>query len=82
MTPTISVRSLTHSFEVNGKLLPVLSGVSMEIQQGSFISVIGPSGCGKTTLLKIIGGLLDAESGSVTIEGAPPLESRRRKLER
>ncbi|MDA0770375.1 MAG: ABC transporter ATP-binding protein [Chloroflexi bacterium] len=79
MTPTISVNSLSHSFEVNGKTLPVLSNISLEIQQGSFISVIGPSGCGKTTLLKLIGGLLDAESGSVTIEGAPPQEAQRRK---
>lgn len=75
----ISVKSLTHSFEVNGAILPVLSDVNLEVQRGAFISVIGPSGCGKTTLLKAIGGLLDADSGSVTIDGEPPVVAQRNK---
>ena len=83
MKPTISVKSLSHSFRVNdslnGATLRVLSNISLEVGQGSFISIIGPSGCGKTTLLKLIGGLLEPDSGSVTIDGAPPREAQRRK---
>jgi NitT/TauT family transport system ATP-binding protein len=38
------------------------------VRQGEFFSIIGPSGCGKSTLLRIIGGLVPATSGEVTIE--------------
>ena len=48
-----------------------LSGITLDVAEGEFISVMGPSGCGKSTLLNIIG-LLDAPStGSVRINGAP-----------
>ncbi|HRW94077.1 MAG TPA: ABC transporter ATP-binding protein, partial [Thermotogota bacterium] len=38
--------------------LPVLEGVSLEVQPGQNVAVVGPSGCGKTTLLRLIAGLL------------------------
>jgi len=48
-----------------------LSGITLDVAEGEFISVMGPSGCGKSTLLNIIG-LLDAPSkGRVQINGAP-----------
>jgi putative ABC transport system ATP-binding protein len=48
-----------------------LSGISLEVAEGEFVSVMGPSGCGKSTLLNIIG-LLDVPSqGSVQINGSP-----------
>lgn len=50
---------------------PVLADLSLEISQGSFVSVIGPSGCGKTTFLRILGGLTDADRGEVTVGGEP-----------
>lgn len=50
---------------------PVLSGVDMEIADGSSVAIVGPSGSGKTTLLSIIGGLLTPTYGSVTIDGEP-----------
>lgn len=55
----------------NPETIPVyaLNGVNLEIQQGEFTAIIGPSGSGKTTLLNIIGGLDNASSGSVLIEG-------------
>ena len=48
-----------------------LSGITLDVAEGEFVSVMGPSGCGKSTLLNIIG-LLDAPSGgTVQINGAP-----------
>jgi NitT/TauT family transport system ATP-binding protein len=41
--------------------------VSLSVQAGEFFSIIGPSGCGKSTLLRVIGGLLPASAGEVTV---------------
>jgi iron(III) transport system ATP-binding protein len=46
-----------------------LSNISVGIKQGEFVSVLGPSGCGKTTLLRVIAGLEEQNSGSVWIGG-------------
>lgn len=48
---------------------PVLKGVSLEIDDGEFLSLVGPSGCGKSTLLRIIAGLEEQTSGSIKIGG-------------
>ncbi|APX23611.1 MAG: ABC transporter ATP-binding protein [Rhodobacteraceae bacterium] len=45
----------------------ILKGVSLEIADGEFLSLVGPSGCGKSTLLRIIAGLESQTSGSVRI---------------
>jgi NitT/TauT family transport system ATP-binding protein len=45
--------------------------VSLQIGKGEFVALLGPSGCGKSTLLNVIGGLLDATSGTVTVGGTP-----------
>lgn len=52
----------------NGEMI-ALNGVSLDIKDKEFVSVVGPSGCGKSTLLNIIAGLLDATSGSVSVDG-------------
>jgi ABC-type sugar transport system ATPase subunit len=46
----------------------VLQGIHMSIQQGHTLSILGKSGCGKTTLLKILAGLIPADSGKVLLE--------------
>ena len=48
---------------------PVLGGVSMDVADGEFISLVGPSGCGKSTLLRIIAGLEHPDAGHITIGG-------------
>ena len=52
--------------------LEVLHGVTMTVERGEIVSIVGASGAGKTTLLQIIGTLMDADSGSVTIDGVSP----------
>jgi ABC-type Fe3+/spermidine/putrescine transport system ATPase subunit len=46
---------------------PVLHGVSLEVKDGEFVSLLGPSGCGKTTSLNIVAGFVAADSGRVMI---------------
>ena len=47
----------------------VLKKVSFEVKDGEFLSILGPSGCGKTTLLRILIGLLDPDTGTITKDG-------------
>jgi NitT/TauT family transport system ATP-binding protein len=49
----------------------VVDGVSLDVRQGEFVSIIGPSGCGKTTLLNIVGGFVQPTRGRVLLDGAP-----------
>ncbi len=48
--------------------MEVLKGINMEVKAGELVSLMGPSGCGKSTLLNIIGGLLEADSGEITLD--------------
>ena len=59
-----------------GKEVEALRRVSIDIQKGEFVSLLGPSGCGKTTLLRIIADLLEPTSGTVSISGQTPRETR------
>lgn len=47
----------------------ILQEISLDIADGAFVSLLGASGCGKSTLLKCIAGLLEAEKGSIRIDG-------------
>ena len=51
--------------------LVALDRVSLTVRDHEFLSIIGPSGCGKTTLLRMIGGLIPAEAGTIVINGVP-----------
>ncbi len=48
----------------------VIKGVDLSVEPGEFCVFVGPSGCGKSTLLRMIAGLEDVTSGSVTLDGA------------
>src|SRR5687767_3942620 len=49
---------------------PILTGVSVEVRQGTFTGILGPNGSGKTTLLKILSGTLRPDRGGVTLDGS------------
>ena len=64
----IEIQNLNFSFNSQ----PVLQNVNLSIKRGDFIAMIGPNGGGKTTLLKLMLGLLKADSGDVRILSKPP----------
>ena len=61
----IVIKNLNKSFGSK----QVLKNLNFEIKDGEFISVLGPSGCGKTTLLRILIGLENADSGEILKDG-------------
>ena len=69
----IDVRDVSHSFVTRSGservTTKVFEGLSLEVPEVQFVSVVGASGCGKTTLLRMIAGLLEPESGEVRVQG-------------
>jgi ABC-type sugar transport system ATPase subunit len=53
-----------------------LNDLSLTLRDGETLSILGPSGCGKTTLLKVIAGLIQPDSGQVLFDGVPLEETR------
>ena len=50
--------------------VPAITDISITCEPGEFVVVVGPSGCGKSTLLNVVAGMVTAERGSVTLDGA------------
>lgn len=67
--PAVICRNITKDFGAGDNRIPVLRGVHFEVPLGELTLLVGPSGCGKTTLLSVIAGLLNANTGSVTVLG-------------
>ena len=74
--PVIHARELSLTFKTNDGPVHALSNVSLDINQGDFVSFIGPSGCGKTTFLRVIADLETPTGGVVTVNGLLPGEAR------
>ncbi len=60
----IEMENITKAFELNGKSIPILKGISLFIGKGEFVSIMGPSGSGKSTLSSLLGCLATPSSGS------------------
>lgn len=74
------VENVTKEYRTPSGALPILSGVSLELERGDAVAVMGPSGSGKSTLLYILGALEPPTSGSVTLDGQNPFELGERRL--
>ena len=64
----IHLKNINQTYD-NGTKLHVLKGVSLDINEGEFVSIMGASGSGKSTLLNIMGILDNYDSGDYTIDG-------------
>lgn len=63
----IELNNISYSYHnLNGET-PALQDLSFGVKEGEFVAIVGPSGCGKSTLLSLIAGLLQPESGTITI---------------
>ena len=69
--PLLAVNHVSKRFGSGETGVVAVDDVSFDVAAGEFVSVIGPSGCGKSTLFHIIGGLQQASTGQVTVEGTP-----------
>lgn len=69
---TISVQNLIKDFSrADGTTLQVVGGLTFEVQEGEFVSILGPSGCGKSTLLSILAGIESPTGGEIRLDGEP-----------
>lgn len=66
----VEIRNVTKSFHRDAERLDVFSGLTMDIEQGTFTALMGPSGSGKSTLLNLIAGLDRPSGGEVRVGGA------------
>ena len=70
---SVRVEAVSKSFRLKrGASVQAIKRVDLEIAEGEFVALIGPSGSGKSTILRMIAGLDEPTSGSVTIAGEHP----------
>ncbi len=71
MTPVLSIQSISRSFYGRGRTVQALTGISLDLEAGEFLTIVGPSGCGKSTLLNLVSGLMPPSDGTIVYKGHP-----------
>ncbi|MCY4459849.1 MAG: ABC transporter ATP-binding protein [Albidovulum sp.] len=72
LVPHIRLRGVSKVLRTErGAEITALTGIDLDIDNGSFVAVVGPSGCGKTTLLNQIAGLAEPTEGEISVRGRP-----------
>jgi len=80
MSTLVAVENVSKIYTLGKAEVPALTGVSLEIHRGEFLSIAGPSGSGKTTLLNLIGCVDTPSGGRVTVDGKDTKELTERAL--
>ena len=65
----VTVRDLHKHYTMGGKVIPVLTGVDLDLGKGETVAIVGPSGVGKSTLLHLLGALDRPTKGEITFDG-------------
>jgi NitT/TauT family transport system ATP-binding protein len=74
----IVIDRVTKRFAIDKREVTALDRISLDLASGGFYALIGPSGCGKSTLLRLVADILAPTAGTITIDGHPPTEARKR----
>jgi len=69
MASAVSLRQVVKHYRRGRESVEVLHGLSLDIPEGEFVSLMGPSGSGKTTILNLVGGLDHADGGEIIVGG-------------
>ena len=69
MPPILSIRNLHKEFFSRGVRVEAVKDLSLDIEEGEFVTIVGPSGCGKSTLLNSVVGIVHPTSGVITYRG-------------
>lgn len=69
MKPLLEISAVDMRFTTPKGTFEALKDVNLKITEGEFVSLIGHSGCGKSTVLNLVGGLLQASSGGIILDG-------------
>jgi len=65
----IRCRNVVKTYGAGGSQVFALRGIDLDVNPGQLMMLVGPSGCGKTTLISVIAGILDQDSGECTVYG-------------
>ncbi len=76
----LSIKNLHKSYTHGSNTTHVLKGINLDIEEGSFVSILGRSGSGKTTLLNVLSTLLDYDKGKIVIDGHDISKLKSRKI--
>lgn len=76
----LEIRGIKKHFGEGESRVEVLKGIDLEIAKGEICVLLGPSGSGKSTLLNIIGGIDNADSGYISINGEKTAEMNEKAL--
>lgn len=69
MAVAIKLKDVSKSYQRGDQILPVLTHIDIEVEQGDFLALMGPSGSGKSTLLNLIAGIDRPSGGHVLVQG-------------